>query len=133
MELKFVNKSYFKQHFQNLRPKVQHSKNFRDVTLRYSIAQVVLYFLLGAPLSKTFSISLQPHYQHRLANNCMGGNILPSMSSSIKTVLVSLQPHYQHSLANKCMGDNEWHALHQYRLGIIVHTSLIITIAFPQK
>ena len=35
MEPKFVNKSYFKQLFQNLRPKAQHSKNRIFVTSHF--------------------------------------------------------------------------------------------------
>ena len=36
MELKFVNDSYFKQLFQNLRPKLQYSKNRTFVTSHFS-------------------------------------------------------------------------------------------------
>ena len=35
MELKFVNKSYFKQLFQNIRPKLQYSKNRIFVTSHF--------------------------------------------------------------------------------------------------
>ena len=37
MELKFVNISYFKQLFQNIRPKLQYSKNIIFVTSHFGI------------------------------------------------------------------------------------------------
>ena len=60
MELKFVNNSYFKQFFQNLRPKLQYSKNRFFVTSHFgTLLNETCVFVKLENIKKVFLVPLE--------------------------------------------------------------------------